>query len=195
MLFDINQIKEQPIEENEEFLEEIPAKKNIFISSHDQYLSKKLKDIDFSKPDINFHFTSNGEFGLHDIIIHIANKIGKCDVIITSFNISEKAAKKLIRAWDNEIFKSLKFALNGVKSASSKKGLNLIKDKFEIAYVQIHAKVALLSTEKNKIVIITTGNLSNNHNYERGIITTDPKIYDFDSKWISELFNRNDKSD
>ncbi len=189
MLFEINDIEKEI--ENIQF-SKINHSAN-FISSQNDYLSKHLRNIDFNEKNKNYHFTSNGRFALHDIVIHIANGITDANSIITSFNISVIAAKSLIRAWDKGIFTSLSFVLNAQKKHNFKEAIKLIDGKFPIAFTAIHAKVALIWNKKQFITIITSGNLSNNNNYERGIISTSRKVFEFDKNWIDELFINNSK--
>jgi len=158
-----------------------------FISSQDDYLSKHLRKINFDEKNKNYHFTSNGRFALHDIVIFCANKIGGANAYITSFNISVIAAKSLVRAWDKGIFKYLAFVLNAQKKHNFKEAINLIEGKFPIKFTAIHAKVALIWNDKQFITVITSGNLSNNNNYERGVISTSKSVFNFDKKWIGDL--------
>lgn len=159
-----------------------------FISSQDDYLSKYLKGIDWTEANMNYHFTSNGRFALHDMLIHIASKMDGAGCTVTSFNLSELAAKMFIRAYDKGIFKSLRFALNAQKKSNFADAVKLLEGKFEMIFTNIHAKVGLLWNEKQFITIITTGNLSSNNNIERGIISTAPNIFEYDKNWTDELF-------
>ncbi len=153
-----------------------------------QIRTKHLRKIDLNEKNKNYHFTSNGRFALHDIVIFCANKIGNANAYVTSFNISVIASNSFIRAWDKGIFKSLSFVLNAQKKHNFKNAIDLIEGKFPIKYASIHAKVALVWNEKQFITIITSGNLSNNNNYERGIISTSKSVFNFDKKWIGDLF-------
>jgi len=157
-----------------------------FVSSHHDYLSKHLRNIDMSNPGA-WHFTSNGRFALHDIIVFVANRIGLCDVTISSFNISQEAARLFVRAYDKHLFSSLEFYLNASKKANFIKAIRIIENKFPINFINIHAKIALLSNEKHKIVILTSGNLSNNNNIERGVIFHNEQIYNYDREWLTNI--------
>jgi hypothetical protein len=104
-----------------------------FISSQNDYLSKYLKNYKLSESNDVIHFTSNGRFALHDIIIYYADKLKQADVIVSSFNISTEASRKFIRAWDFGKFKSLRFILNKQKRSNFRKAINIIENKFIIA--------------------------------------------------------------
>jgi len=158
-----------------------------FISSADDYLSKYVREINLADADKTFHFTSNGRFALHDIIINFAARLPQTNCIVCSFNMSVIAAKCFIRAWDKGMFKSLAFILNAQKRHNFDDAVKLLEGKFTMKFVSIHAKVALLWTENEYITIVTSGNLSNNNNIERGFISTSKEIFDFDKAWIDGI--------
>jgi len=159
-----------------------------FISSQNDYLSKHLKHFDLSKTNDVIHFTSNGRFALHDIIIFYADRLKQADVIVSSFNLSVEAARKFIRAWDFGKFKSLRFILNMQKRSNFIKALRMVDGKFPIKFMNIHAKVALIWNEDYHITVITSGNLSSNNNIERGMIFFDKQTFDFDFKRMDDVF-------
>ena len=188
MLFNIEEVEKKIKDESFNQIN-VPAD---FISSQDEYLSKQLRKINLRDENKTYHFTSNGRFALHDIVIFCAYQIGNARAVITSFNISDLAAKALVRAWDKRIFTELKFVLNTRKKHAFKSALSLIEGKFTVAFSLIHAKVALIWNDKHHITVVTSGNLSNNNNYERGFISTNKQIFDFDKEWIDKLFNGDD---
>lgn len=159
-----------------------------FISSQNDYLSKQLKYYNLSKTNDVIHFTSNGRFALHDIIIFYADRLKQADVIVSSFNLSVEAARKFIRAWDFGKFKSLRFILNMQKRSNFIKALRMIDGKFPVKFMNIHAKVALIWNEEYNITVITSGNLSSNNNIERGMIFFDKQTFDFDFKRMDDVF-------
>jgi hypothetical protein len=185
MLFD-TQKEVRSVFSDSFFVEDHPAS---FVSSQDDYLSKHLRGIEWTIQDKNYHFTSNGRFALHDILIHIAARMETPQCIVTSFNLSEIAAKLFIRAWDKGLFKSLAFVLNAQKKSNFADAVKLIEGKFPIVFASIHAKVGLLWNENQMITVITSGNLSSNQNIERGMISTTKDIFEFDKKWIDGIFS------
>jgi len=158
-----------------------------FISSADDYLSKYVRGIDLLVPDKTYHFTSNGRFALHDMVINFADKLPQTNCIVCSFNMSVIAAKSFIRAWDKALFNSLAFVLNAQKRHNFEDAVKLLDGKFEMKFASIHAKVALLWTGEQHITIVTSGNLSNNNNIERGFISTSKEIFEFDKAWIDAI--------
>lgn len=163
-----------------------------YLGSQDDYLSKYLKEIDWKERDKTYHFTSNGRFALHDILIHIAARTENPECIVSSFNLSEIAAKLFIRAFDKGIFKSLAFILNAQKKSNFADAVKLIDGKFPMVFTNIHAKVGLIWNDYRFVTVVTSGNLSSNGNVERGFISTSKEVFDFDKKWIDELFKHRD---
>ncbi len=158
-----------------------------FISSQNDYLSKHLKNV--NKHDV-IHFNSNGRFALHDIVIYYAAKLNGAHVLVSSFNLSQEAAGKFVRAWDFGKFKSLRFILNLQKKSNFIKALRIIEGKFPIKFTNIHAKVALIWNDDEYITVVTSGNLSSNNNIERGMIFFDKSTFDFDYKWMTDVFEK-----
>lgn len=183
MLFDIHKPR---TDTNPLFESNHPAE---FISSQDDYLSKYLKGVDWTAKGKMYHFTSNGRFALHDLIIYLAKQLKGVDCTVTSFNLSKKAANAFVRAWDNRMFTGLRFILNAQKKSNFADAVRILEGKFQMAFTAIHAKAALITNGEQYITIVTTGNLSSNNNIERGFISTDKKIYDFDYNWTNNIFN------
>ncbi len=79
--------------------------------------------------------------------------------------------------------------LNAQKKSNFKDAVKLLDGKFPMVFKSIHAKVALITNGKQFSSIVTTGNLSSNNNIERGFISTDKRLYEFDKQWIDVLFD------
>ena len=169
MLFDINKEKKKKKGTNISKFSEIESE-NVYLDSSNKYLSKKLKEFDRSK---SIHFTSNGRFSLDDMIIYFARNMNNPDCLISSFNISKEAARNLLNAKNKHYINSLRLLLNGRKQQQFKDAVDILKHFAKIKFIAIHAKVALIYTNKEFVTIITSGNLSSNNNIERGCIFFD----------------------
>lgn len=183
MLFELHS---KPAEDNSKLL--VNSHSANFISSQNDYLHKLLKHTDITNDNTAIHFTSDGRFALHDLIIFYARKLEKANVIVSSFNLSQDAARKFIRAWDFGLFNSLKLILNIQKKSNFIKAVRLVEGKFPMKFIKIHSKVAVIWNEYYNITIITSGNLSSNNNQERGVIFFDKKTFDFDFKRMNDVF-------
>jgi hypothetical protein len=156
-----------------------------FISSQNDYLSKYLKEIETDHDVI--HFTSNGRFALHDLIIFYAKKIGLCNVIVSSFNISVEASNKILKAWNQGSFSSFAMILNSQKKHNFIKSVRILENKIPMKFIPVHAKVAILWNDAHYITIVSSGNLSSNGNTERGFIFFDKHTFDFDYQWMHKI--------
>jgi hypothetical protein len=72
----------------------------------------------------------------------------------------------------------------------SPKPFQMIAASFNYRCISVHAKVALLWNDNWKISIITSQNATDNPKLERGIIFTDPEIFEFDYKVLVNEFER-----
>jgi len=184
MLFEISDKKKN--EKSASHFSPIQNHPATFISSQDDYLNRYLKGIEWEENKM-WHFTSNGRYALHDLVIYLANKMASPNCIVTSFNLSVLAAKALLRAWDKRTFNSLELVLNAQKKHNFKNSVLLLDGKIPMTFTRIHAKVALIWNGEKYFTIITSGNLSSNNNIERGIISTCREIFEFDKKWIDAI--------
>jgi hypothetical protein len=157
------------------------------------WLAKGLENIEIPKLGkglpINVHYVASNSFALHDLVIYLAKKIGQCHVRAVSFNISSKAARNIVLAIDDGRFKSFVLILNTQKKHQFKEALNIVGQRAVIRFAKVHAKVALIWNDEYKISITTSCNLSNNTNLERGTLTTNIEIFDFDKEWTDQLLN------
>lgn len=72
----------------------------------------------------------------------------------------------------------------------SPKPFQMLAGSFEYRCTSVHAKVALIWNDIWRISIITSQNATDNPKLERGIIYTDPKVFEFDFNTLSDEFNR-----
>lgn len=77
---------------------------------------------------------------------------------------------------------------NRVKSMSPKP-FQMLKESFDTRCISVHSKVALIYNDAWKITVITSQNATDNPKLERGIIFTDPEVFDFDFKILENEFN------
>lgn len=182
MLFDITKKKKNELNHISQNCNSVR-----YVSSQDEYLKKNLPK--YERNSTCIHYTSNGRFALDDLVIHYARAISPAHVIISSFNISLTAARKLIRAHDCGILASSAFILNSQKAYSFRAGVNMLNGRFPLTLTRIHAKVAILNNGDDYITIVTSGNLSSNNNIERGTIHFDRDTYKFDYTWMIQLLN------
>ena len=72
----------------------------------------------------------------------------------------------------------------------SPKPFQMIAGSFDYRCISVHAKVALLWNDAWKISIVTSQNATDNPKLERGTIFTDPHVFNFDLKVLTNEFER-----
>lgn len=157
----------------------------LFLNSTDEYISKKLDNIEFGSTMPEIHFSNSSRFALHDLALYCAKRIGISDVYFCSFNISGKAARLIQTATDNHYFSKVSLVLNKQKCPQFAKYTNLIKNFCKIRYTNVHAKFAIVKSKDCELLIVFSGNLSNNTNHEVGFISADRMLIIFYQKlWL-----------
>jgi hypothetical protein len=126
-------------------------------------------------------YYSEGDFSLHELIIHVAQFLGKdLKLTVSSFSITEEAVRAFSNLKEDGIISSIRclFDLN-VKMHKLNLmffGLNIVD---EIRLTKNHAKIVIFEGGLFDVVIICTSNLNINDKIEAGIITGDPAFVEF----------------
>jgi hypothetical protein len=167
---------------------------SLFVDFEQNSLYQYLKAFNFPKKHetpIALHFRTNGKYSLHNIAIQIANKIGPCECIISTFNISEMGARFLLTAHEKGSFSNIEIIANIAKRHNFIKACKMLEKKIPITYHNIHAKIAVLWNDNYHISLVHSGNMSKNHNFERGTIFTDALTFDYDYQFLRSLTGAN----
>lgn len=139
----------------------------------------------------NKHFYTRGAFDLVQLVLYILKQTGPADVVISSYSIAEQTLKTLKRMIEKGDITSIRFLIDNRVRSISPKPFSYMVASFPDCYrcLALHAKVALISNEEWKITVIGSQNATHNPKLERGIIHTDPKIFDFDYDILDEEFH------
>jgi hypothetical protein len=133
------------------------------------------------------HFAGDGDWALHDMIIHLLKQTGAAHLTVASFSVSTEAARILTNAYENGYLLSAKFLFDFRTKCHNREAVKLLSGYFPIAYNKVHAKTALISNATWNVSIAGSGNLTANPRTERGFISTDIAVYNFDKNWIYDL--------
>jgi hypothetical protein len=136
------------------------------------------------------HFYSWGNFNLVRLICHLMKQTGPVHLMMSSYSFSSKSIEQIQhRIAKNEIL-SFKLLLDNRVRVMSPLPFQMIVTSFNYRCISVHAKIALLWNDQWRITIVTSQNATDNPKLERGIIFTDPDIFDFDHKILSNEFER-----
>lgn len=136
------------------------------------------------------HFYSWGNFNLVRLICYLIKQTGPVHLMMSSYSFSSKSMEQIQhRIAQNEIL-SLKLLLDNRVRVMSPLPFQMIVTSFNYRCISVHAKIALLWNDHWRITIVTSQNATDNPKLERGIIFTDPDIFDFDHKILNNEFER-----
>ncbi len=158
-----------------------------FVSDMDISLTKAIGLIN---PGINTHYYSFGNFNLVRLIMYLLKQTGPVHLFMTSYSFSNKSIQQLQNHIENDKLLSFQLLIDNRVRSISPKPFQMIASCFNYRCTSVHAKIALLWNENWKISIVTSQNATDNPKMERGIIFTDPAVFDFDHKNLTDAFLR-----
>jgi len=141
-------------------------------------------------PDVNIHYYSYGNFNLVRLILYLIRQTGPVHCFMTSYSFSQKSIEQLKNRIERKELLSFRVIIDNRVKSMSPKPFQMLSTSFDYRCISIHAKIALLWNENWKISIVTSQNATDNPKIERGIIFTDPGIFDFDLKALEDVFAR-----
>ena len=153
----------------------------------DQVLTKSIQGL---KPGENIQFYSWANFNLVRLIIHLIKFTGPVHLMMTSYSFSQKSIESLNSRKLSGLLLSARILTDNRVKSMSPKPFQMLKECFDTRCISVHSKVALLWNDNIKVTIVTSQNATDNPKLERGIIFTDPAIFDFDYKILNHEFNR-----
>lgn len=158
-----------------------------FISNPDKILTKTIDKIERGKA---IHFYSHGNFNLVRLLVHLIKHIGPTHVMMTSYSFSQRSIEQINRLMEQKQIRSFRVLIDNRVRVMSPKPFQMLKESFDYRCSSIHAKVALLWNQDWKVTVVTSQNATDNPKLERGIIFTDPEIFDFDLQVLNDEFER-----
>lgn len=157
-----------------------------FLADTDTILTKLLHEI---KPGINYHFYSWANFNLVRLITHLLKFTGPAHLLMTSYSFSQKSVEAMLSRKQSGLLLSVRILTDNRVKSMSPKPFQMLKESFDTRCISVHSKVALIYNDSWKITVVTSQNATDNPKLERGIIFTDPQIFDFDFKILENEFN------
>jgi len=149
-----------------------------------------LKTIGTLEPGIQKHYYSDGNFNLMRLVFHLLKQTGPADILMTTYSISQATLEAVIQRQNTGLIRSIRFIIDNRVKVMSPKPFQYMKENFNFRCISLHAKVALIGNDNWKVTIVTSQNATDNPKLERGIIFTDPRIYEYDHQILEDAFNR-----
>jgi hypothetical protein len=107
---------------------------------------------------------------------------------MTSYSFSQKSIEALLLRKQSGLLQSVRLLIDNRVRVMSPKPFQMLQSAFDYRCTSVHAKVALIYNDTWKISIVTSQNATDNPKLERGIIFTDPGVFEFDFKNIEDEF-------
>ena len=118
------------------------------------------------------------KFQLFDTIETVLKEVGPCQMIITSFSMSEEFIRKIYRFKETGRILGVTVVIDHKASAKVSKLLNFAGNVFDTVLLgSNHSKVVLLWNDHSQVAIITSQNLTRGNRQESTVITTDLQVY------------------
>ena len=159
----------------------------VFISDSQQSLTNAIGQLENGK---EHHFYSRGNFNLVKLICYLLKQTGPSHLMMTSYSFSRKSIEQLQNRLELKEILSFKVILDNRVRVMSPKPFQMIAASFNYRCISVHAKVALVWNDHWTVTIITSQNATDNPKLERGIIFTDPKVFEFDYNILQDEFER-----
>jgi hypothetical protein len=179
----------EPVAENK--ADDIGLKKSqcnpVFVSDEEKSLTLAIGQLDNGK---EHHYYSWGNFNLVRLIGYLIKQTGPVHVFMTSYSFSQKSIEQLQNKISKKEILSFKVILDNRVRVMSPKPFQMIAGSFDYRCISVHAKVALLWNDDWKVSIVTSQNATDNPKLERGTIFTDPQVFNFDLKVLTNEFER-----
>ena len=158
-----------------------------FVDDKSQALTKAIGTIENG---LTTHYYSYGNFNLVRLILYLLKQTGPANVFMTSYSISTESIEQIQRHIELQKLLSFRLLIDNRVKTLSPKPFQMLSTVFNYRCSSIHAKVALLWNDQWKISIVTSQNATNNPKMERGILFTDPKVFQFDLNALENEFDR-----
>ena len=136
------------------------------------------------------HFYSFGNFNSMRLIFHILKTTGPANILMSSYGISPKTIEGIIRRKEQGTIQDFRLIIDNRVRTISPKPFDMIVRNFDYRCISIHAKVACIYNPDWKVTLISSQNATDNPKIERGIIYTDPNIFEFDFNTLNDVFQR-----
>jgi hypothetical protein len=136
------------------------------------------------------HFYSWANFNLVKLILYLLKQTGPANVMMTSYSFSQKSIEALNARRQSGLIRSIRVLVDNRVKVMSPKPFQMLAGSFDYRCTSVHAKVALIWNDNWQISVITSQNATDNPKLERGIIFTDPEVFEFDFKTLNDEFDR-----
>jgi len=133
-----------------------------------------------------------GHTDLTHVLLHIAEKVGPCDLVISTWDVAMGHLALMRTARETGVVRRVRWILDCgfvKRDAPIYATLLSIFGRDNVREWRNHAKVLMLGNERFKVCVFTSANLGSNPRQEHYTIVEEPPVYDrLIEEWIEPAF-------
>jgi hypothetical protein len=136
------------------------------------------------------HFAHKRAWSVHELLMALLEQTGQADVTISTYAISEQAARQLALRKDDGGIRNLAVLLDqrvDVRTAGSLQLVRNISDR--LGMTECHAKVTLIEGAERQFAVIGSANYSENKRWECGLVTSNAAVIAMHKHWINGIID------
>jgi len=150
-------------------------------------LKQFRKLLDPLKRGKHYHFWTGGQWYLHELVQHLLNQTGRADMWMTTWSISEDAARALMDMRSRGMIDRLTAVFDYKSKETKTKSFLLAKNNFTTTLARVHAKVTVIKNSNWSITLTGSANWTRNPRAERMLLCTVPEAAEYDIEIISTM--------
>ena len=133
------------------------------------------------------HYATAADWSTHDLALYLIEQVGPADVLVATWSISEPAVRHAVCALLDGRFTRLRMLIDWRTRTRCPEALQLATaNAAQLRTASVHAKVTILRNAQWAVTIIGSANWTNNPRIEAGVVSTDPSVADFHTRWLEQ---------
>ena len=143
--------------------------------------------------EMTYHILSCGQFNLIDIIQHVAESIGVCNIDLAVWTAAETNLKKAELFVKSNRVKNMRWIIDPSFRSRQPQYVATLEQLFSsssIRTIPTHAKFIILYNENFNVVIQTSMNLNQNKRLESFTITESKELCNFYKEFVEDVFEK-----
>lgn len=139
-------------------------------------------------PGKSFHYVSDGDWSMHDLVMELLKKYTNAELYITTYALREFPVRQLILAQEKGDIKSIKMLLDYRAKTRTPEVFQLASMNVGAIFLtSIHAKVTVIKSPAGYISIVGSANWTQNPRVECGVISLNKELAEFHINWIEKI--------
>ncbi|RZL17054.1 MAG: hypothetical protein EOO89_09855 [Pedobacter sp.] len=135
-------------------------------------------------------YVTDGAWSNIDVLEHLLQITGPANIYFSSWAISSEAIRRF-QYWQEQGIVKETYAIfdQGIRNRKPEIFQEAVAAFKNIRFLKCHAKLLVVESEKFKITVLGSANMTANPRKETGIILKDPSLADHSINWMLEEFS------